>query len=59
MEVTETRNTHDVITLMDIVILSKLIVTSTCPFPECESCNLLRAKTRKPKAGKHKAIKSD
>ena len=41
---------------MDRVIIPKIKATATCPIPMCQSCQLSRAKQRKPKTTKSKAI---
>ena len=42
---------------MDRVIVPKIKAAATCPIPLCQSCQLSRARMRKPKITKSKAIK--
>ena len=41
---------------MDRVIIPKIKAAATCPIPMCQSCQLSRAKQRKPATTKSKAI---
>ena len=56
MGVSEMEDPNGEITIMYRVIKPKLNGAASCPPPQCESCNLSRAKQRKPKVVKGKAI---
>ena len=57
MRVSEMKDPSGEITTMDRVIIPKLNGADSCPPPQCESCNLSRAKQRKSKVSKVKVIK--
>ena len=56
MRVSEMKDPNGEITTMDRVIKPKLNGAASCPPPQCESCNLSRAKQRKPKVAKVKVV---
>ena len=56
MRVVEISEENGATSTMDRVIIPKIKATATCPIPMCQSCQLSRAKQRKPKTTKSKAI---
>ena len=59
MKVVEMEEPDGSITTMDRVITPKIKSAATCPIPLCRSCQLSRAKQRKPAVAKSKAIPSE
>lgn len=56
MRVVEVQEPSGAVSTMDRVIKPKIKSASNCPIPLCQSCQLSRAKQRKPKISKSKAI---
>eukprot|EP00956_Cyclotella_meneghiniana_P015029 scaffold22790_cov42-Cyclotella_meneghiniana.AAC.1 len=56
MRVAELRESTGAVTVMDRVIVPKIKSAANCPIPMCQSCQLSRARLRKPKVAKSKAI---
>ena len=56
MRVSEMKDPNGEITTMYRVIKPKLNGAASCPPPQCECCNLSRAKQRKPKVAKVKVV---
>ena len=56
MRVVEVHELDGAISTMDRVICPKIRSASTCPIPLCQSCQLSRAKQRKPSVTKSKAV---
>ena len=56
MKVAEMHEESGAVTAMDRVIKPKIKSAANCPIPVCQSCQLSRAKLRKPKVTKSKAI---
>ena len=57
MRCVEVREPSGAVTVMDRVIVPKIKSAANCPIPVCCSCQLSRAKLRKPKVVKTKAVK--
>ena len=58
MKVVEMREPNGAVSVKDRVIVPKLNSAATCDIPVCQSCAVSRAKQRKPKVIKSKAIES-
>ena len=56
MRVVEVCDENGATSTMDRVIVPRIKAAATCPIPMCQSCQLARAKQRKPKTTKSKAI---
>jgi hypothetical protein len=56
MRVVQVEEPNGAVSTMDRVIVPKIKAAATCPIPLCQSCQLSRAKMRKPKITKSKAI---
>ena len=56
MRVVEVKEPSGAISTMDRVIVPKISAASSCPIPLCRSCQLSRAKIRKPNISTSKAI---
>ena len=56
MEVSKTKEPSGVITVLDSVLVPKLNGATHYHIPQCESCNVLRAKQRKPKVVQNKVV---
>jgi hypothetical protein len=56
MRVIEVKEPDEAISTMDRVITPKIKSAAYCPIPLCQSCQLARAKQRKPKVTRSKAV---
>ena len=56
MRVVEVVDENGAVSVMDRVICPRIKSASTCPIPMCKSCQLSRAKQRKPNVVKTKAV---
>ena len=58
MKVVEVKEPSGAVSTMDRVLIPKIPATAKCPIPLCRSCQLSRAKMKKPNVVKSKAIPS-
>jgi hypothetical protein len=56
MRVVQVEEPNGAVSTMDRVIVPKIKAAANCPVPLCQSCQLSRARLRKPKITKSKAI---